>query len=1529
MRKQLKRIISFAMSLALVLSMCPNVVALTNEWEVYPPEVEEYTLTQPEILAQEDTSSYEVVDQGENYAKTVQWYIYSNGLLEFTGTGTVDTIYVLGHCDSVTRILVRNSITGISKGAFSRFSNVTEITLPFVGASRTAATVPNSNLGYIFGYTTGTSYISGYQFTLNGTYYAFNVPSKLKTVNVTDATQIGEYAFYGYENIETVNLNSAVTTIGQYAFYDASSLTHFAMPAAVTSIGKHAFYSTKVKEIRIPSGVEEILSYTFSCCRSLKKLTIGTNVTAIGDGAFSSCSALQEIVIPNKVTAIGYHAFYGCSGATKLQLSNGLKSIGSDAFWGCAKINSISIPDSVTSLGDSVFRNCAAAKELYIGSGLKTISKSTFEGCSGLAEVVVPDTVSQIEESAFAGCSGLTEITLPFVGESRTATDLNGTFGYIFGYSAETVTSLTTSGDAVFYKPNGDSYTRFYHYLTIGTNASYSSKKFIPGARNISTAVNEPWYTCADGYYYSSGYYYGNVRTYVFSIPTTLKTVNITDATQISEAAFNNCKYITSINLNDGIKSVGAYAFANVPWYTDLAEEFAIAGDGVLIKYNGTASSVTLPENVKYIGGTVFQNNKTISAVNIHKNVVGIGREAFAGCTSLTELTIPQSVASIGADAIPTSCKLNVYLPSAGYDYRKTNRVILNNSYTTGYDTFHYVLKDNGNLAIIGCETTSTAITVPTKINGVTVDEIASYSFKNCTTLTSITIPSNITSIGEYAFLGCTGLVNATIPTTVKNVGNYAFKDCTGLVNVTISEGVETIGEGVFYNCTSLVEAVVPDTAKTVGAYAFYNCDSLITATIGVTADAIGDYTFYGCEKLNNIVIGLNVARIGDYAFYDCALTRVTVPATTTYIGKFAFYSNDPLTRVTLRKGIVEISDYAFAECVAMTTVNLPSSITTIGAHTFENCAALTSLTLPTSLTSLGQYAFSGCVTIPKVTIPVGVTVINDSVFKGCASLAAVTINSQVTSIGAAAFSGCAIAEIVFPESLETIKASAFQDCKNLTSITIPNATTTIGGGAFANCTAIMSASLPDSVTYMGKAAFVNNYNLTVTVRYHTGRIADGLLEEQEVCCVIIDERITTIGDRVFAYCYNLETVTYGDNAVNYGEFLLSPNVVSVGSEAFKDATLLKSLFVPDTIQTIGENAFYNDVESYNNCTDVKVTFYYVAGSIAANILKGQKVSYIYINDNIHTIGDSAFNTCDILRSVFIPDTITTCGTDVFADSNGKVLAYFRGVDGTIDANVYQNKTSGLEKLVFDENIETIGKYAFAQTPAINILINNTELIDEYAFSNAKLDCVTIESVGTVGSYAFANNKTEKVLVGSAGTICDHAFINNEKLCTVEIENVGWIGKYVVEEERITNGTVPEIDTNALYTVFIENAGIIDDYAFSNSRVNVATIGVVDTIGKYAFADLRLITLQVGIADTIDDYAFYNDVYLNKVEIGSVKTIGDYAFFNGIAINDIRPSAGCPWNYDQRLNPGVRMFPLWPRRCCGQARKYSPFWNIT
>ena len=108
-------------------------------------------------------------------------------------------------------------------------------------------------------------------------------------------------------------------------------------------------------------------------------------------------------------------------------------------------------------------------------------------------------------------------------------------------------------------------------------------------------------------------------------------------------------------------------------------------------------------------------------------------------------------------------------------------------------------------------------------------------------------------NIGDYAFYNCTGLTSVIIPSSVTTIGSYAFSDCNGLASLTIGNGVTSIGSYAFYSCNNLTSVTIPSSVTTIGSCAFSGCTGLTNVTIGNGVTNIGSYAFSGCTGLTSI----------------------------------------------------------------------------------------------------------------------------------------------------------------------------------------------------------------------------------------------------------------------------------------------------------------------------------------------------------------------------------------------------------------------------------------------------------------------------------------------------------------------------------------------------------------------------------------------------------------------------------------------------------------------------------------------------
>ena len=104
---------------------------------------------------------------------------------------------------------------------------------------------------------------------------------------------------------------------------------------------------------------------------------------------------------------------------------------------------------------------------------------------------------------------------------------------------------------------------------------------------------------------------------------------------------------------------------------------------------------------------------------------------------------------------------------------------------------------------------------------------IGDRAFGNCSSLTSIDIPSSVTSIGGSAFQECSSLASIDIPNSVTKIEGYTFCACTALTSITIPNSVTSIGNEAFRGCTGLTSITIPNSVTSIGSQAFYNCTKL------------------------------------------------------------------------------------------------------------------------------------------------------------------------------------------------------------------------------------------------------------------------------------------------------------------------------------------------------------------------------------------------------------------------------------------------------------------------------------------------------------------------------------------------------------------------------------------------------------------------------------------------------------------------------------------------------------------------------
>ena len=433
----------------------------------------------------------------------------------------------------------------------------------------------------------------------------------------------------------------------------------------------------------------------------------------------------------------------------------------------------------------------------------------------------------------------------------------------------------------------------------------------------------------------------------------------------------------------------------------DLSEAKIVEGGGYY--YYGNKSYNYYYTSNDVIGCCAFRDCSGLTSLTLPAGITSIGDKAFYDCSGLTSLTLSDGITKIGDWAFE------------GCSGLKEVRFCINDNLDT------YLTKDHPYIDV----------------------DCGIKYYINDKEITSIEIPSSVTTLGDCVFQGCSGLTSLTLPAGITKIGDKAFWDCRGLTNLTLSAGITEIGDGAFWGCSGLKEVrfCINDNLDTYltkghpyiiadcGIKYYINDKEITSIKIPSNVTTLGDCVFQGCRGLTSLTLPAGITKIGDYAFSDCrGLTSLTLPAGITEIGDDAFRRCSGLTSLTLPAGITSIGDYAFSDCRRLTSLTLPASITEIGSFVFEDCSGLTSLNLPAGITKIGWNAFSGCSGLTSLNLPAGITEICDAAFSGCSGLTSLTLPAGITSIGRAAFYGCSVLTsiYVYAEKVPKIYSDVF-----------------------------------------------------------------------------------------------------------------------------------------------------------------------------------------------------------------------------------------------------------------------------------------------------------------------------------------------------------------------------------------------------------------------------------------------------------------------------------------------------------------------
>ena len=424
------------------------------------------------------------------------------------------------------------------------------------------------------------------------------------------------------------------------------------------------------------------------------------------------------------------------------------------------------------------------------------------------------------------------------------------------------------------------------------------------------------------------------------------------------------------------------------------------------------------------------------------------------------------------------------------------------------------------------------SVTIPSEVGGYPVTGIASGAFKDCTGITGITMPSNVTEIGKGAFEGCTGITSACLPVpSVFGVSGFYEAEFKGLDSL---DGTVSI----VANARGVTDAAVMLSANTTDEYTMYAYGAYMYFAGGERYCFSAQYDDYSSVRVDETMVispasGACQKRTGEIAFNESGWHWIELrgynyggAGALNYGSNEGFWwwtgndstkrrFSDPgdgsLFRVGTSCGVIaEIFPDSYDK---IQTIELTGNADSVPARFFEGCSALRQIAIPSTVSSIEANAFDGCTSLASITIPSVVTNIGASAFVGCSSLTGVTIPDGVTHVGTAAFASCSnLTGVVIPRSVWSIGKGAFADCANLRRVEAPRGLkgTIEANDIFAGCPpdleiVYVSAEITD-VTAKQRWPWNGKVDITYAV---TGDLAAGLSPDTEIAfSVMVTNRV-------------------------------------------------------------------------------------------------------------------------------------------------------------------------------------------------------------------------------------------------------------------------------------------------------------------------------------------------------------------------------------------------------------------------------------
>lgn len=1305
--------------------------------------------------------------------------------------------------------------------------------------------------------------------------YVGDMPDEAELIIREGVTTIADHAFRDLSAVHSITLPSTLETIGKYAFANLENLSHISFNESLVTIGEGAFINnTSLENVEFSNSVEYIGDYAFNGAVLLDSIILPNNLKHIGKEAFYNNQSLNSILIPQGVEYIGDKAFYGCINLESISFDDfdALSDMGREVFDNTKWYNSmpngeVFIPatniiykykgeavssyfldSKITRILPYAFSNQNSLTTLRLNQNLERIENFAFENCQNLISVTnVSDDMAlyHIGKGAFADCTSLEEFTIPI---ALSVFDLS-----VF----ENCSSLSI--------------------VMVGDNE------------------NHPYFRADGGIIYNTDY------TEIVFAPMGL-VGNITirpTVTHIPDFAFKDRKFISSIEIPNGIQTIGIGAFENAENLQSVTFEpnSFLSSIGERAFYNTAITSLTIPRRANFIGKDAFSYDLGLDIV-------------------LTSDSPPQIEGDISHNSkffVPRN-RLELYLNEIDFENIYPSKVRV--SFMTGSSVFIYYEVTYGQslsthpakppqktgyegywladelalvwdsaseeyLALFEDVTINAVYTKKTYIITFTADGVSSTMTYKYDDILDIT---DAVSDECHMFLFWTHDLDTLVEFTLERMPAHDIE----LFAVWYRFEYEFDSENNAYSVKPQENPITPETVIIPNEYneypitkiaegAFENDYSITNIAISDNIEVIGNRAFAN-SSLINLITSENSAlkSIGENAFSGSQITSFVFENMLS-IAEKAFYDAKKLVEARINIDFSESGNYLFQNASALRFVSIQTSqISALPEGMFMDCHALKDVILSPQIQFIEKDSYLNAYSLEQIDLS-NITHIGESAFENCQSIIEVCLESA-EYIGQRAFYNAKNLKNVYfgeNETLDTIDEYAFYGTENLTYLIVPATTKHILDNALIESGVRYLFVMESANPYHGSMSlYISSEAISPSVTIFVGEQLDYNQSRWQ------DNTVLLYRDIINNFVVDSENVIIkyiGDRSiVQMPDRIGTDWTMGIAYDVFENNLTIEQISLSEILLQYIEDgrvfSYAETLEYIDSPQSVNGVLYNQDGtSLLAYPLN--KASLIYeVNSAVQELADFAFYGTKNLNSLIVKNqTPPRIYENTFAYVNSKFKIYVpsNALSAYKNADIWKDHADIIfpeeikyNDLIFIEHQEGLelsqylGNDDYVEIP-LSVNGKNVVSIGSYAFYNTTIKSVKMPSgIKYIGNYAFSKSALERITLHNAVRV---------------------LGKGAFE------GCLSLTDITFGSSILINE---IKENTFKDTAFQTINIPrSITAIGNGAFANnlsLHTVILPIGSKlMSIGDFAFYNNQslnYLNLSQANNINSIGESAF---------------------------------------------------